>query len=533
MADMDFSHSYRGPYVFSPGSKQYYYIHRHAQCIGLANMGSPETEDTLIKLYNESRDAGIEASKLNYRILFTQSLSKNSRIALGLATDGYIKENTVKNLNTALAQAIANNLQVGKLQHLMDQQRALYNSDIFSKIKMNQLDGFNKLLEVVFDLFNYIKSSNAINRIKEAIFTSLENAHLAGADRQTMGLTLQNELANFIKNKNLYSNFELQQMKLVISKINGFTSQLINNYSGKDHNPISQQSLKDAFQGVFSQGFAEAFLARMQTDASTEAIKFTKKILKGKTTGQTQVVVTLIDTSLGNKKIQGREGSPIGSYGKPEAGKADDKFNNVSFIYKETPTSDGLQLSIDIGLSSKFYRSLKMSGVSGTQSMSKEIHFGSGSSLFDILYLLAQLSDNYDKYLYLSFNTLAHYNKLKQAVKALKQAILARNIVNMAASRGGKEDFAQFMVINNQVISIWDIILQVQKDTRVDSLAQNQAIKINFPLPDQVNQQTEEPPINRVKRINAQIYKSYIKGTLKLNKLAGQYIHSVIASPLI
>jgi len=61
---------------------------------------------------------------------------------------------------------------------------------------------------------------------------------------------------------------------------------------------------------------------------------------------------------------------------------------------------------------------------------------------------------------------LAHgrYQNWSIAQQALNEVLLARQIVRLFASRGGNEDFAQFMYVNGQIVPVWNIILSTLND---------------------------------------------------------------------
>ena len=67
--------------------------------------------------------------------------------------------------------------------------------------------------------------------------------------------------------------------------------------------------------------------------------------------------------------------------------------------------------------------------------------------------------DVYKKYL--SYNILSrNQSDFPQALLSLQDALLTRNIVYLAAGRG-KRDFSQLLLINGEVMSMWDIIKYV------------------------------------------------------------------------
>jgi len=51
----------------------------------------------------------------------------------------------------------------------------------------------------------------------------------------------------------------------------------------------------------------------------------------------------------------------------------------------------------------------------------------------------------------------------------LNEVILTRQIIRLFSSRGGNEDFAQFMFVNGQIVPIWDIIMSTIENISLSS----------------------------------------------------------------
>jgi hypothetical protein len=65
---------------------------------------------------------------------------------------------------------------------------------------------------------------------------------------------------------------------------------------------------------------------------------------------------------------------------------------------------------------------------------------------------------------YYAYNTLGLVNQNNENYRALKQAILARNMDLFLSGLGfGTDDFSQYLLINGELYSIWEIVQDIEK----------------------------------------------------------------------
>jgi hypothetical protein len=84
---------------------------------------------------------------------------------------------------------------------------------------------------------------------------------------------------------------------------------------------------------------------------------------------------------------------------------------------------------------------------------------------------------------YYAYNTLGLVNQNTENYRALKQAILARNMDLFLSGLGlGTDDFSQFLLINGEVYSIWEIVQDIEKYNEGSSNTPGYKTKSNEPI---------------------------------------------------
>jgi hypothetical protein len=126
---------------------------------------------------------------------------------------------------------------------------------------------------------------------------------------------------------------------------------------------------------------------------------------------------------------------------------------------------------------------------------------------------------------------MAKGDQLPQATMALNDLFLSRQINRLFASRGGSIDFAQFILANGEIVSIWELILyaerfsvglsnsMIQEQKRMGN-DPNQALVLSIPdRKDILNAGSLEDTYRRVTETNQAISKATIQAHLHIDKL--------------
>ena len=181
------------------------------------------------------------------------------------------------------------------------------------------------------------------------------------------------------------------------------------------------------------------------------------------------IVPTAKDTT--KSFITSIKGSYAGNntQGEKKQGKADIRFKNVKLTLEEFfPDPYSGQITLSIGLSNKAYKTLTL-GQDGTITNNSLVTGGS-IKITDVFNMLT----NHARIKYLGYNILAwtsgsapdelkdNASDLTPALTALQDALFIRSTIHIFSARG-KQDFANFMYINGQLVSIWDVINKVSK----------------------------------------------------------------------
>lgn len=196
-----------------------------------------------------------------------------------------------------------------------------------------------------------------------------------------------------------------------------------------------------------------------------------------------RIVADALDNS-GDTPTPIRFSTPSGNYGKTETetasiqsnfsdtssrfGKADSRYKHVLINLKEVFGENYGQVLLSIGLSVKAYKKGDIpigGGLLNKQGFKTDISLGGGMNFVDACVLLWGDS-NYERYL--AYNTLAHRKDLPKAYDSLKDVLFTRSIIYLAAGRG-LTDFSQFLFINGNILSMWDLIFYVLSNKTSES----------------------------------------------------------------
>lgn len=243
--------------------------------------------------------------------------------------------------------------------------------------------------------------------------------------------------------------------------------------------------------------------------------------------------------SVGTNQVQVQVDDQISD--KKVTGKKDIKIQGVTYsleMLDQGQFSGGIK--IDIGISSKFYTGqsfINLTEKDGNQSIlsKSSISSGSGGTLGQAINAIFDSPVNK----YLIYNYYAHGNTspYKEQLRKMNDLILKRQILRLFSSAGGANDFNQFMLINGQIISIWDILqYALNSDLFLSSSEQGseeQGLTLSIPdrpkiiqsnkrINDQKQSQLENAWL-RSKKVNSAINTAKIKAKLHLKNLAKYY----------
>ena len=484
---------YAGPYFVDGG----YYIHQHVTNIGKAGNGSGGINLN----YQQQKKNALNASKNYYKNLFKSNLSADS---ITLLNEVFDRDDLMLELNKQMKNALQESINFNAIQKGIQIQRQAFDSNIIKNLlnnKMNQIKEFDKLLTSFAECC-------ALLRSPEGDKLALLLIKVKGRTNQTVkekSAFLQQALNTFLAENNT-KTFEGQQVDEIAKRMNAIANALSTQSTGSGKE-LTKDGLNKMVDAVFNTGFGEAFAGMLQNTARINIDNAIASMTGGKTS---QVQVT------------NAFGDLVGFKDTSSAGKVDTKLSNVKITIDAKNDLQGGIINIDLGISNKQYRTQHFPGLD-SQTNKQSFGGGSGGSLREALDSLFGFGTLYEKYL--SYNILAHSDKPSIAgVSAeLNDLLLTRQLLRIFSTRGGSSDFAQFMLVNGQIVSIWELILESENflgalSSQAESM--NQAITLS--ISDRPSIYKAAKILNSYKRVhavNSAINKAKITAHIHLNKL--------------
>ena len=429
------SNYYSGSYNYENGGS--IYVHLHVKNIGRAMGGNAISPGQVISVFRSYKKQALDASKTQFKTLFEGSLDEKSAMLLNeVFNDDDLMTELQKEVGEKLQEALA----VDKMRALMEIQKSGIATDKFAqtilKKSKDSIQNFNILLNSLAQAASLLGTESGA---RLAALLSHENTV---NNRKQLGVFLLRALETFQKQnqKVFMTELEIQQAEQIIGNIRSLARSLKTGKLANDKDTLTKSAIRRMIQSIFNTGFAESISAIIKETAYVSLDESFKALLSGGT--QVQI------------EYSNEFGQAVAkSKGRAAYGKADAMFNNVQVRID----SIDKQISINLGISDKFYKTNYFPGLKGNKNKNS-YSSGSGGSLVQALW--STFGSNL-KYLYYAYNTLGHGNQgnWNEAQSALRDIILTRQIVRLFASRGGNEDFAQYMFVNGQIVPIWNIII--------------------------------------------------------------------------
>ena len=449
----------RYPYKFHGN----YYIHYHVQNIGRLKQGS--FEDLSIA-FNDSKVQQIaNVMKGQYRNLLSHNIHKQEKITnpaifeLMLQNGGQTNDQLLTQFNQVIQEELQKRVNEKAITTALNTTKSLSLSsskDTITKDLNNTCKQVNDILVTIEKVINKFKKDATVEGIA---FTLFDVNTLEGNNNKAkvtnMGLNLTTQILQIEeKLQGKIFSFNSSQQKAIIDGIRQLADALIRGTTKKSSSKdtpkeLTLNSLKHIFdQNIFSTGIGEAIGLKAQK-VRNSALKDTLNGLELK--GQNTVHFIPSDETGAFSKSEEKD--------EPKMGKVDIKYSNVSLHLGETSFNSGGTLYLDIGISNKLYQSnnFRYSNLTGGGGF----EFGGGLTLKQIIDMISAT----DKIKYLAYNAFSWSKdplvKESEGYINLYHMMAIRSLLNLVSTRGGYQDFAMFMLLNGQLISIWDMLLYV------------------------------------------------------------------------
>lgn len=441
--EKEYGGGYTGPYFYADTT--YYYIHKHLQDLGRAAGGQKLADADLYAKFQAHKEQAIAASKTQYKDLIKNSMTPESIQLINAAfeEDG---SSIMLEINKQMEGRLKESLNINKMQELMGIQKKVSSNSIGQTLKegkgTNAAEAFDKLLTALSDAMRLIGGPQSDDIAKALLAQKYGETVKINPGIERMGNRLLKALSIYSKAANM-TTIEMQRVDQAVQSINTLATALKSGKTSKGKN-ITANAIKNMIDNIFSTGFAEGIASMIDNSAQL-------------TVNQSLIRLTGSDTT--QIQITDPSGKPLNLEGTKSAGKADIQAKNVKISLDAQNDINGGEIIIDIGISNKFYRTQGFA-VNGKSAKGLTISSGSGGTVKEAINSL--FGAPIDRYL--AYNTLAKGEaELPSATAGLNDLILTRQINRLFATRGGNIDFAQFILANGEIVSIWELILYTEK----------------------------------------------------------------------
>lgn len=388
----------------------YYYIHRHINHF---------EKDAAIAFFQEQKDINYQIMKNRFKSNYLDNLSGTSRKSLEV-------------LNAAMNEdEILSDLDQGILDVLNDRvSEAINNYNFEEKIKKayNSLNSFinTQNAKELDKLLAQITSATKILTNNKAELTFLLGVKKQYAQNRDLTVLYQ-----YIESGIQSLNNKIMRVNAArVKSVNNSLLQLIGNLSKQN---LNKQVLNGYIKNIFSTQVGEFIVSK----GIGKGLDLLSKDINNSLTGANNIEVD-------NKEIE----DLLNQYG--QRGKTVFKTDN-SFKDLNIDISDENSVNINLGISTKWYKG-SFSGTIYDATIATETSF-----VHRLDQMLNGTIENYYAY-----NALGLAGQDSEIYSALKAALVARNLDVLISGIGAQGDFSQYLVINGNFYSIWQIVNAIE-----------------------------------------------------------------------
>ena len=395
--------------------KNYFYIHRDKQKALIA-------AQPFINTYNQNRNDIYNRMRDRYQKNFLNSInSATNAYGIDILSDAseLTESEIVKFISDSLKDFLNQSANNATNKEYIENVQQAYKT-------LDQILENKKDIQNIDDLLELIKRSTDLLEVggKElAILNKL-------TDYKKIG-NLRNYLNKIVKSwENKTVTIDNANLASIIKSLNN----LVNGLSSKT---LKKDSFKGYIKNIFSAQLGEYATSRGVLNLMNETLTNIKSTMVGSQS------VKMESDDL--KRFKSQYGAGKTTY------KTDNKFNHFTITLSEKDKGPNYELDINLGISTKWYKSAIDSNdiqvtianeKSFVRRLQQAFHYGQLASVYNIL---------------------AHANELKNEYIKIKDYLVARNLDVLISGFGqGTADFSQFIVVNGEFYSIWDIISILQ-----------------------------------------------------------------------
>lgn len=390
----------------------YYYIHRHLEHF---------EKDEAISLFQTQKRQNYLEMKNRYKKNYFNNVYGVNKESLKLLDTAMKEDEILGNIDKDMLDILNDRVSQGIKSYELNQNLSIAYSSLDSFIQSKQAKDLDNLFAQI------TKAAELLNTDMDGLLALIgpRGEYKKHRDLTKLSVLLQNEIAK-LEGKTL--NVSQKRLMSVTKSL----SNLVNSLSLDGD--INKQSLQKYLSNIFSTQIGEYIVSK----GVAKGLDLGLKEIRNSLTGSSNITVSENDEELQNFiKNFGQKGSQIF--------KTDNSFKNLTITLE-----DGDDFNVNLGLSSKWYKgdSENLDAVSVTTEVS-------------FLNRINQMinSENEKYYIY---NSLGLVNQDNSMYSALKAAMVARNLDVMMSGLGPQGDFSQYIVINGEFYSIWQIILALE-----------------------------------------------------------------------
>ena len=399
-----------------------FYIHYNKINIGNRNNGNKN----LTRSFFDQKKIIATQVKKQYSKYFIANISNNTVQRFGEILD-LTDEDFLTKLNNHLTKKLQNQLSVDKLSKLHSIVKdGNINSFLKQAVKNDSVNDLSKAFDIISQALNLLDKDNG--GLGAVLLQSTKSAN----SLKQVGVNLSRLLEQY-ENKisKDYRLIRKQSLEAAVNQLRNLSSALYNGSFVSSGNKLSAEGLSTLLlNGLISTQIAQG-LAFITSGKAGNLLY--KSIVQAVGTKAVQV------KSNYNKEIK-------------ITGKTDIKAKGVNVSLNGFDNGQiGGGITMNIGISSKFY-----TGQSFNTNLQKPVGvYGSGSG-GTLKQALCAIWDNpSDRYLVYNFFTHEMYQP------EFNDLIATRQILRLFATAGSESDFAQFMLVNGRIVSIWSIVQYV------------------------------------------------------------------------
>ena len=477
-----------------------FYIHKHAHNIGKAQKGLSPSQ--LMSTYAAQKRKALSESKAIFKGNLKASISDKSKAMISEIFDS---DSLMTEFNAQIGKKLQEGVSQATIAKGFEVQRGLNISTLAAKIAnptvKEDINAFNNMLTK----FNELSQEMVGEKGGYAFALMSNDIQLRGeALTKAMGQHLYAEVQKFIAQNN-GTTIDERRLVAAASSINALANSLKDYKVASTGENISKDSVARLLNNIFSTGFQESIGSMIQG-------------VGGMVIDQSLIELTGRDST--HKMAVYKNGKHLKDVGKSTSGKADIKLKDVQFTVTTKASLQSANITMDIGISNKAYVSQYVPTIGGKRSST--FGGGSGGTLKQaFLDLYGQ-----DVRRYTAYNIMAHQNDEGMGLyrAQLNDLILTRELTRIFSARG-TSDFAQYMLVNGTIISIWDMIMATSNTMGLSSSeakdqGSNQPLTLSIEGRGKIIEAGKiEDAIRRVSKVNDLINSATITAHVHANKL--------------